>query len=160
MWVQVCANTTSMASCKTAVTLLLTHWSYRSLACRRHVLGHVGNYNTGYCHVECNVPALGPPSYLEDLSHDKLVICFSSCNLPFCNIFVTFVENGLLITTIYLVIEAKIHTKSYTLWRYQMTVMPSRITNQSSVCSTFSSDKQHRNIKHPYYRPFVKGIHR
>ena len=25
---------------------------------------------------------------------------------------------------------------------------------------TFSSDKQHRNIKGPYCRPFVKGIHR
>ena len=96
--------------------------------------------------------------------HDKLVICFSSCNLPFCgligNISVTFVENGLLITPIYFVIEAQIHTNSYTLQRYQMTVMSSRITGQQTVCLTFSSDKQHRNMKGPYYRPFVKGIHR
>ena len=37
--------------------------------------------------------------------------------------------------------------------------MSSRITGQSTVCSTFSSDKQHRNIKGPYYRPSVNGIH-
>ena len=73
---------------------------------------------------------------------------------------VTFVENGLLITPIYFVIEAQIHTNSYTLQRCQMTVMSSRITGQQTVCSTLSSYKQHRNIKGPYYRPFVKGIHR
>ena len=49
---------------------------------------------------------------------------------------------------------------SYTLRRCQMTVMPSLITGQSSVCSTFSSGKHHRNIKRPYYRPFLNGIHR
>ena len=105
-----------------------------------------------------------PRSYFEDFSHDKLVICFSSCNLPFCgligNISVTFVEIGLLITPIYFVIEAQIHTNSYTLQRCQMTVMSSRITGQQTVCSTLNSDKQHRNIRGPYYRPFVKGIHR
>ena len=41
-----------------------------------------------------------------------------------------------------------------------MSIMPSQITGHSSVWSTFISDKQHRNIKGPYYRPFVKGIHR
>ena len=71
------------------------------------------------------------------------------------NIFVTFVENYLLITPIYFV-----HTNSHTLRRCQMTVMPSLITDQSSVCSTVSSDKPYRNIKGPCYRPFVKGIHR
>ena len=147
------------------MTPLLTHWSYRSLVLtRRHVRGNVRNYKTGHCHAECNVPALWPPSYFEDFSHDKLVICFLSCNLPFCgligNISVTFVENGLLITPIYFVIEAQIHTNSYTLQRCQMTVMSSQITGQQTVCSTLSSDKQHRNIKGPYYRPFVKGVHR
>ena len=86
-------------------------------------------------------------------------ICFSSCNLPFCgigNIFVTFIENSLLITLIHFVIEAQIHTNSYIT---AMSVMSSRITGQSTVSSTFSSDKQHRNIKGPYYRPFGKGIH-
>ena len=130
---------------------------------RQHVLENVRNYKTGHYHAECNVPALWPPSWFEDLTQDKLFKCFSFCNLPFCgligNIFVTFVENGLLITPIYFLIEAQIHTNSYTLGRCQMTVMPSRITGQSSVCSTFSSDKQHRNIKGPYYRPFVKQIH-
>ena len=110
--------------------------------------------------IECNVPALRPPSYFEDFSHDKLV-CISSCNLPFCGlickIFETFVGNSLLITLIHFVIEAQIHTNSYIT---AMSVMSSRITGQSTVCSTFSSDKQHRNIKGPYHRPFVKGIHR
>ena len=121
-------------------------------------------FKTGHCHAECNVPALWPPSYFEDLLHDKLFLCVPFCNLPFCrltgNSFVTFVENCLLITPIYFVIDAPIHSDWYTLRRCQMTVMPSRITCQSSIRSTFSSDKQHRNIKGPYYRPFVKGIHR
>ena len=99
-----------------------------------------------------------------DHPHTLKISCFSSYNLPFCgligNISVTFVENGLLITPIYFVIEAQIHTNSYKLQRCQMTVMSSRITGQQTVCLTFSSDKQHRNIKGPYYCPFVKGIHR
>ena len=90
------------------------------------------------------------PSYFEDHSHDKVVICFSSCNLPFCgligNIFVTFVENCLLITPIYLVIEAQIHSNSNTLRRCQMTVMPSRITDQSSVL--FNSYLRQTTQKH------------
>ena len=144
--VQVCGNNTSMAQLKIAVTPLLTHWSYHILALtRRHVRGNVRIYKTGHCHAQCNVPALWPPSYFENFSHDKLVICFSSCNLPFCvligNISVTFVENGLLITPIYFVIEAQIHTNSYTLQRCQMTVMSSGITGQQTVCSTLSSDK-------------------
>ena len=142
---------------------MLTHWSYRSLALTcRHVRGNVRNYKTGHCHAECNVPALWPPLYFEDFSHDKLVICFSSCNLPFCgligNISVTFVEDCLPITPIYFVTEAQIHTNSYKLQRCQMTVMSSRITGQQTVCSTFSSDKQHRNIKGPYYRPPLTGV--
>ena len=57
--VQVCGNNTSMAQFKIAVTPLLTHWSYHSLALsRRHVRGNVRNYKTGHCHAECNVPAL------------------------------------------------------------------------------------------------------
>ena len=135
--VRVCSNNTSMAWFKFAVTPLLTYWSYRSLALsRRHVRGNVRNYKTWHCHAECNVPALWPPSIFEDFSHDKLVICFSSCNLPFCglihvgNISVTFVENGLLITPIYFVIEEQIHTNSYTSQRCQMTVMLSPITDQ------------------------------
>ena len=98
-----------------------------------------------------------------DRPHTLKISCFSSCNLPFCgligNISVTFVANGFLITPIYYVIEAQIHTNSYTLQRCQMTVMSSRITGQQTVCLTFGSDKQHINIKGPYYRPFVKGIH-
>ena len=110
--VQVFGNNTSMAKFKIAVTPLLTHWSYRSLALtRRHVHGNVRNYKTGHCHAECNVPALWPPSYFKDLSHNRLVICFPSCNLLFCgligNISVTFVENGLLITPIYFVTKHK-----------------------------------------------------
>ena len=154
MWVQVCGNNTSMAYCKTVLSLVLS---------RRHVRGSVRNCKTGQCHVDYNVPALWPPSYFEDLAHDKLVMCFSGCNLPFCgligDIVVTFFENGLLVTPIYVVIEAQIHTNTNTLRRCQMTVMPSRITGQSCVCSTVISDKQHRNIKGPFYRPFVKGIH-
>ena len=92
-----------------------------------------------------------------DRPHTLKISCFSSCNLPFCgligNISLTFVENGLFITPIYFVIEAQIHTNSYTLQRCKMTVMSSRITGQQIVCLTFSSDKQHRNIKGPYYRP-------
>ena len=98
-----------------------------------------------------------------DRPHTLKISCFSSCKMPFCgligNISVTFVENGSLITPIYFVIEAQIHTNSYTFQRCQMTVMSSRITGQQTVCLTFGSDKQHRNIKGPYYRPFVKGIH-
>ena len=97
------------------------------------------------------------------LSHDKLCKCFSSCNSPFCGLtsksFVTFVGNDLLIKPIYFVIDAQIHTNWYILRRCQVTVMLSRITGQSCVW-TFSSDKQHINIKSPYYRPFVKGTHR
>ena len=52
-----------------------------------------------------------------DRPHTLKISCFSSCNLPFCgligNISVTFVENGLLNTPIYFVIEAQIHTNSY-----------------------------------------------
>ena len=44
--------------------------------------------------------------------------------------------------------------------RRQMTVMASRITGQSSVCSTGFSDWQQRNIKGWRYCPFVRGIHR
>ena len=54
----------------------------------------------------------------------------------------------------YFVIEAQIHTNSYTLQLFQMTVMSSRITGQQTVCSTLGSNKQHRNIKGPYYPPF------
>ena len=52
------------------------------------------------------------------------------------------------------VIEAQIHTNPYTLQRFQMTVMSSRINGQQTVCSTLSSNKQHRNIKGPYGRHF------
>ena len=76
------------------------------------------------------------------------------------NISVTLVENGLLIIPIYFVIEAQIHTNSYTLQQRQITVISSQITGRQTVCSTFSSDNQHTNIKGPYYRPFVKGIYR
>ena len=42
----------------------------------------------------------------------------------------------------------------------QMTIMASRITGQSSVCSTVTSHwQQKRNIKGPCYSPFVRGIH-
>ena len=42
----------------------------------------------------------------------------------------------------------------------QMTIMASRITGQSSVCSTVCSHwQQKRNIKGPCYSPFVRGIH-
>ena len=104
--------------------------------------------------------------------HTLKMSCFSSCNLPFCgligDISVTFVENGLLITPIFFMIEAQIHTNSYTLQRCQMSVMSSRITGQQIVCLTFSSDKQHRNIKvritvPPFVSPVDsshKGIHR
>ena len=43
-------------------------------------------------------------------------------------------------------------------WR-QMTVMASRITGQSSVCSTLCLGWQQRDIKCPRYCPFVRGIH-
>ena len=43
--------------------------------------------------------------------------------------------------------------------RRQVTVMASRITGQSNVCSTVRSDCQHRNIKGPRYCPFVMRIH-
>ena len=42
----------------------------------------------------------------------------------------------------------------------QMTVMASRITGQSSVCTTFGSNKQQKNIKGPRYWSSVMGIHR
>ena len=43
--------------------------------------------------------------------------------------------------------------------RRQVTVMASRITGQSNVCSTVCSDCQQRNIKVPRYYPFVMRIH-
>ena len=47
--VQVCGNNTLMARFKIAVTPLLTHWSYHSLALSpRHVRGNVRNYKTGH----------------------------------------------------------------------------------------------------------------
>ena len=42
----------------------------------------------------------------------------------------------------------------------QMAVMASRITEQSSVCSTVYSDWQQRNIKDQHCCSFVRGIHR
>ena len=42
--------------------------------------------------------------------------------------------------------------------RRQMTVMASRITGQSSFCSTVCSDSHQRNIKSPRYCPFARGI--
>ena len=44
--------------------------------------------------------------------------------------------------------------------RRQMAVMASRITEQSSVCSTVYSDWQQRNIKYQHCYSFVRGIHR
>ena len=44
--------------------------------------------------------------------------------------------------------------------RPQMTVMASRITRQSSVCSTVCSDWQQRNIKCPLHCPCVRRINR
>ena len=44
--------------------------------------------------------------------------------------------------------------------RPQMTVMASRITRQSSVCSTVCSDWQQRSIKCPLYCPCVRRINR
>ena len=43
--------------------------------------------------------------------------------------------------------------------RRQVTVMASRITGQSNVCSTVCSDCQQRNTKGPRYCPFVMRIH-
>ena len=45
------------------------------------------------------------------------------------------------------------------LWRRHMTVMVTRISGQSSVCSTVCVDWQQRNIKGLCYCPFVLGIH-
>ena len=53
------SNVTSMAECKTAVSLFLTRWSYSSLILsHRHVRGNVRNLKTGHCQVKCNVPTL------------------------------------------------------------------------------------------------------
>ena len=45
------------------------------------------------------------------------------------------------------------------LWQRHMTVMVTRISGQSSVCSTVFVDWQQRNIKGLCYCPFVLGIH-
>ena len=122
-------------------------------------------YKTGHCHAECNVPALWPPSYFEDLSHDKLFICIPFCNLPFCgltgNSFVTFVENFLLITPIYFVIDAPIHSDWYTLRRCQMTVMPSRITCRVFVqhlVQTNNTETSKVRITAPSWRESTGGF--